>query len=281
MLLQVQEYLRNPKGKLNEDRLQDFVLACLEGVTKQLEPRKERPFSLYMSNAGKPYCQLWMEANAVKGEPRDYNSSMRNLFGYIIEAATILVLQEAGIEIEDKFKKVSLDIGGINIRGEYDVKIDGGIWDIKSASPYSFDNKFGNKGGFSTLLRDDPFGYVAQGYLYGAASGYPFRGWIVVNKSTGEFVFLEVPREDTHIKEAVLEEVDTKIRRLVAKEPFERSYGDIKETFYKKETGNRVLIKACEFCAFKTTCWPGVQALPSIPSKGKHPKEVWYTHIEE
>ena len=32
-----------------------------------------------------------------------------------------------------------------------------------------------------------------QGFLYAEATGYPFGGWIVVNKSSGEIAIVEVP----------------------------------------------------------------------------------------
>ena len=50
-----------------------------------------------------------------------------------------------------------------------DVKIGDKIWDIKSASPWSFENKFGESGGFETLKNDDTiinFPFKCNFFLY-------------------------------------------------------------------------------------------------------------------
>ena len=63
-----------------------------------------------------------------------------------------------------------------------DVKINNKVWDIKSASPWSFTNKFSEDGGgFESLKKDDAFGYIGQGYMYGIADKSDFGGWIVIN----------------------------------------------------------------------------------------------------
>ena len=57
-----------------------------------------------------------------------------------------------------------------NIKGTLDVIIDENgtkkVWDIKSASPYSFDHKFGN--GYDKIKEDDAFGYIVQASVYEA-----------------------------------------------------------------------------------------------------------------
>ena len=58
--------------------------------------------------------------------------------GDLLEAVAIAVMRGAGIEIEKLQEPVSLKIGGIELKGTYDVKINGRVWDIKSASPASF-----------------------------------------------------------------------------------------------------------------------------------------------
>ena len=64
-------------------------------------------------------------------------------------------------------KKLSINLMVDKIEGRQDVEIDEKVWDIKSASPYSFEKKFGEAGGFNEVIRDDSFGYASQGFLYG------------------------------------------------------------------------------------------------------------------
>ena len=80
------------------------------------------------------------------------------------------------------------------------------MWDIKSASPFSYDKKFGKDGGgFEKVADEDVFGYLSQGYLYAEALNKPFGGWIVINKSTGEIQLTAPPSDDTKYKDKALQ----------------------------------------------------------------------------
>ena len=233
-----------------------------------------------MSNIGRPLCQLQMEAQNIKGEGQPYNVKMRNTFGDLIEALSIFVLKSAGVKIEDEQKNVKYKFNGSTIEGRYDVKINKKIWDIKSASPYSFKNKFGEAGGFEAVVKDDAFGYVSQGYLYSESEKLPFGGWIVVNKSTGEWVVCETPLVDEEYKVNAIQTAKNNVHSLKNKEPFKRCYDEIEETFRTKKTGNKVLGMACSFCPYKLPCWgSNLQLLPQQQSQGKNPKWVWYTEV--
>ena len=62
--------------------------------------------------------------------------------------------------------------------------------------------------------------------------------------------------------------------------PFKRNYDAIEETFRGKPTGNKVLGFACSFCPYKLPCGGSkLQLLPQQQSKGKNPKWVWYTEV--
>ena len=109
--------------------------------------------------------------------------------------------------------------------------IDGKIWDIKSASPYSFDKKFGEAGGFSEVARDDSFGYVSQGFLYSESQKKNFGGWIVVNKSTGEWAVCETPASAEEHKEKALNTAKDNYKAIKEGKPFKRCFSDVAETF--------------------------------------------------
>ena len=55
---------------------------------------------------------------------------------------------------------------------------------------------------FEKIHNTDSFGYVTQGYGYGLASDTPFKGWIAVNKSTGQIAVAEAPSNDEYKEKA-------------------------------------------------------------------------------
>ena len=267
--------------KISDDIIEEFGEACKEAFKKQFTEKRKKKFTYRMSNIGKPLCQLKMEKNGVEGDSIPYNAKMRHLFGDLIEASAVAIMKSAGVQIEDTQKKVSHNFNGDKINGTLDVKIDGKVWDIKSASPYAFESKFGENGGFDAVIKEDSFGYATQGYLYGEADKASFGGWIVVNKSTGEWCVTETPLEDTEHKERALSTAKTNIKKLKNNEPFERCFEDKEEHFYKKPTGNRVLGFVCSYCSYKRKCWgDNLQYLPQQQSQGKNPKWLWYTKVD-
>jgi len=284
ILLKVQKYLDNVSKnpvQLDKQLVQEFGEACKNALLKQFEEVRRDKFEVRMSNAGRPLCQLQMEAKGIKGEGQPYNVKMRNTFGDIIEALAIFVMKSSGIEVTNEQKKVKYNFNGDSIEGRQDVEIDGKIWDIKSASPYSFEKKFGESGGFNEVVREDSFGYASQGFLYGESQGKDFGGWIAINKSTGEWVVCETPPAVDEYKNKALKSAEDNFKSLKEGKPFKRCYDDVAETFRSKPTGNRVLGFVCSYCPYKLPCWgrDKLQLLPQQQSKGKNPKWVWYTSV--
>ena len=284
ILLKVQQYLDNVSKnpvKLDKQLVQEFGEACKNALLKQFEETRRDKFETRMSNIGRPLCQLQMEAKGIKGEGQPYNVKMRNTFGDIIEALAIFVMKSSGIKITNEQKKVNYKFNGDSIEGRQDVEIDGKIWDIKSASPYSFEKKFGEAGGFNEVVREDSFGYASQGFLYGESQDKDFGGWIAINKSTGEWTVCETPPAVDEHKKKALKSAEDNFIALKEGKPFKRCYDDIAETFRSKPTGNRVLGFVCSYCPYKLPCWgrDKLQLLPQQQSKGKNPKWVWYTSV--
>ena len=283
ILHKVQLYLSKATKEpvdISDKLVEEFGEACKSALRKQFAEERRSGFKPRMSNVGRPLCQLQMEAQNIKGEGQPYNVKMRNTFGDLIEALSIFVLKSAGVKIEDEQKNVKYKFNGSAIEGRYDVKINKKIWDIKSASPYSFKNKFGEAGGFEAVAKDDAFGYISQGYLYSESEKLPFGGWIVINKSTGEWAVCETPLLDGEYKVNAIQTAKNNIHSLEKKEPFKRCYDEIEETFRTKKTGNKVLGMTCSFCPYKLPCWGSkLQLLPQQQSQGKNPKWVWYTEV--
>ena len=162
-----------------EKLIEEFGEACKNAIKKLFTDKRENKFSIRASNVGRPLCQLQMEKNEVKGESVSYNTKMRNLLGDLIEATAVLVLKSSGVEVKNEQKRVKYNLSDkSHIDGQFDVEIDNKIWDIKSASPFAFEHKF--KNGFESVVADDNFGYLSQGYLYATADNKKFGGWIAI-----------------------------------------------------------------------------------------------------
>ncbi len=260
----------------------EFTDACNTAIKDKFNgPRTKRKFSINMSSIGKPLCQLQAEKYNFPKETNEYNTLTRFLWGDISEAYIMFLMRNAGIEIQSEQQKVTLKIGGIEIRGILDIEIDGKIWDIKSASDFAFNNKFGDRGGFLKILEDDNFGYIPQLYLYSEATGKPVGGWIVLNKNNGKLTVLEFPQYDKQYRMKSLDAVHDKIIALTSDAPFEKCFKPIEEIYYQKKTGNMVLPMVCSFCQFKRHCWPDAEYLPSPVSTAKNKPWKFYTHISE
>ena len=283
ILLKVQQYLDTvSKGpvKLDKRLVQEFGEACKNALLRQFEEERRDKFELRMSNVGRPLCQLQMEAKGIKGEGQPYNVRMRNTFGDLIEALALFIMKSAGVDIKNEQKKVTYKFDKYKIEGKQDVEIDEKIWDIKSASPYSFEKKFGEEGGFLEVVKEDSFGYASQGFLYGESQNKKFGGWIAINKSTGEWTVCETPAMIEPHKTEALKKAKDNLKALKDKVPFKKQYDDIAETFRGKPTGNRVLGFVCSYCPYKLPCWGSkLQLLQQQQSKGKNPKWVWYTEV--
>jgi len=247
-------------------------------LKKQFREGNRKQFYLRMSNLGRPTCQLWHQKNKPEAaEDKPYDFLMRMLLGDAIEVLALFILKAAGVNVEDSSGKVNMNLDGLEINGEYDLVIDGKVWDIKSASPYSFQSKFKS---FEAMAEGDSFGYVAQGYGYARASGKPFGGWIAVNKSTGEWAFVEAPDDPEKVKEVEQNMISTK-QYIEQDKPFERCFQDQPEYFRGKPTGNRTVPINCQFCDFKHTCWPNLQYKPQAKSQAKSPKWIYYSEYTE
>lgn len=259
--------------------LDSFAIAARNAMEKHFMDGKD-DFTLRMSNVGKPSCQLQLQAQGAKPEERTYDFKMRMIMGDLMEATLIALMEASGIEIKSKHEKVSYKIDDTVINGEYDIELEDGIWDIKTASPFAFEHKFNSTTAYERIKSNDSFGYVAQGTGYGMASGKPFKGWIALNKSTGEIAFADAI-DSSQEKDEVNEKIRDAIVATNGSKPFERQFSDVPEVFYKKETGNRTLCMECSWCDYKHHCWDNLEFRRQLPSKGKNPKFVWYTYITD
>ena len=231
---------------------------------------KRDGFRLRMSNVGRPTCQLWFEKNhPEKALPKPTTFVMNMMLGDIVESVFKALLTEAGVSYEDN-SKVTLKLEDDEISGEYDLVIDDAVDDVKSASDWSYRNKFAS---YETLAQGDSFGYVSQLAGYARAADKKAGGWWVVNKANGEFKYVKA---NIHLDEEI-----SKIQNtvdVIKDNTFKRCFEPVPETWRGKETGNMVLNDNCRFCSYKYACFPTLQEKPAKFSQAKEPRMVSYVH---
>jgi len=274
-LHQFMENASNGKSKFSDETVAQVGKDVMDAVKRQFGSSKPRgDFRLRMSNIGRPACQLWYDKNKPElALPFPTTFIMNMMLGDIVEAVFKGLLKEAGVKYEDS-EEVTLNLPNADIKGTYDVVIDGSVDDIKSSSQWSYNNKFDS---YASLKEMDGFGYIAQLAGYAKASGKKAGGWWVVNKANGDFKY--VPATGLDVDDE-LDYVNAKIKKLNNNE-FNRCFEPINETFRGKETGNTVLNTHCTFCSYRYDCWKNIKELPAVMSQAKSPKIVSYIDIKE
>ena len=260
---------------LPDQVVEEFGEQLKQAVIKQFTPR-DPEFKLRPSNLGRPLCVLQREKESTKAPPMPYNHVIRMLMGDCVEAIMRLLLSTAGVNVTSDGDRVKMDISGVTITGESDIDIDGKVYDIKSCSPWAFTNKWAE--GYHGLKADDAFGYVGQLYAYADAQKKKPGGWIVVDKSSGELMVVEV--DDTSVEASDIRgDRKRKVGAIKNNAPFRRGFEPFDEFFRRKPTGDQILHKTCGFCSFKKECWPQAVYRPSKMSSpdAKKPTHKWFT----
>ena len=230
---------------------------------------KRGDFRIRMSNVGRPTCQLWYEKNKPEvALPFPTTFIMNMMLGDIVEAVFKGLLKEAGVQYEDS-KTVHLDVGDDSIRGSYDIVINDAVDDIKSASDWSYRNKFES---YDTLASGDGFGYVGQLAGYAKASGKKVGGWWVVNKANGAFKYVPATGLDLDAEVKKIEDTVATVKE----NRFEKCFEPVPEKFRGKETGNQVLNAGCRFCSYRFDCWSELTERQAVKSQAKNPPMVSY-----
>lgn len=229
--------------KVSEESLDVFATKCKQLIKHSLESAgTKREPTLRMSNLGVPDRKLYYlltlkeDSDTQEFQPPDL---IKFLYGHIVEELLLLLVKEAGHLVTDEQEEISID----GVLGHRDCKIDNVPIDIKSASKFSF-AKF-NTG---SLVKNDPFGYIAQISGYVQAKGDKEGGFLAINKESGEICLLlidsmdmiNIPKRIQHIREVLSKDV-----------PPEKCYPD--EPY--GASGNRGLNKNCSMCHFKKRCW--------------------------
>lgn len=264
------------KAAFSEDLIQEFGERCKQVLRDSFieKEQTQRKFYLRMSNIGRPLRQLMLDkVNGSTFKPTK-EFKLKSTIGHLYEAFMFALLKASQVQVDDHDKKVKMEVLGYDIPGTYDIKIDGKIYDVKTASPYSYDNKFSS---IENLRDGDAFGYFAQGFGYSFADDAPFGGWIAINKVTGEYKVLDIPEHQyAELADSYKKEIYDKVKHVTSSDVIPPCTGVVDEFFSKKPTGNRILNRDCEWCNHKESCHANLQVAPEAFSKAKEPKLKYY-----
>ena len=255
---------------MSETTINQVAADISDALKRQFGGENKRgDFRIRMSNVGRPTCQLWYEKNKPEvALPFPTTFIMNMMLGDIVEAVFKGLLKEAGVRYEDS-KTVHLDVGDDSIRGSYDIVINDAVDDIKSASDWSYRNKFES---YDTLASGDGFGYIGQLAGYSKASGKRAGGWWVVNKANGNIKYVPADTLDMEEEITILNKtVDT-----VESNEFKRCFSPVPETFRGKATGNTILNDSCKFCDYRFSCFETLKETESRVSQAKNKPTVAY-----
>jgi len=258
-----------------DDAIIDLVARDVRDAMARQFSGGKRTFRIRMSNLGRKKCQLWFDKNRPEAKLDDSPFFLINMMlGDIVEAVFKGLLRASKVEFEDS-EHTTLETKRKKVEGTYDLVLNGKVDDIKSASSWSYDNKFVD---FETLRSKDSFGYVAQLVGYAKARGVPVGGWWVINKANGNFKYVGA---DTVDMDEELKKIDETIDYLEDDKPFERCYEPVEETYYGKPSGNKKLGIECSFCNYRETCWDNLQVLPSKVSRSANPPLINYVELAD
>ena len=246
---------------------EEFIESVAASIQKQFSRPSDKS-GIRMSGLGRPLCQQQHEIAGDK-EMMDYTTFMRFIFGDMIESLAVLAMRMSGVEIVDLQKKVELELDDdIKISGTLDIIIDDGsgpkVWDIKSASDYSFNHKFGAFGGYEKIKEDDTFGYVMQGYLYSTAVG---------------LIMCPAPDDQEQDRKQYIADAKARAKYLLSNKPFRKEFQPEKEMHKGEPTGNMLMPRTCSFCGHKSKCWPKAKFAPKATSRAQSRPGTWYTKL--
>jgi len=236
---------KETKGNIQQiaDRIGEEVS---EAVVDALTPR-EKKTGLRMSGIGRCERAQWYQYKGYDAEEIEGQVYLTFLQGHILEAVLLGLVELAGHSVTGKQKKHKVE--GIN--GSQDCYIDGELVDVKTASAWSYDNKFTEDG-----IKDDMFGYIKQLSGYGKTE----------DRDTGYFLAFNKNKSTLKLcKQELEQDVDKFIVQL--KDKMEQDKPPMRlanATTLVKKTGEEKLCMSCSFCGYKDICFNNsLQARPT------------------
>ena len=163
---------RDYKGNL-EKVAKEVGQEVTDAFITAFSPRDSKT-NLRMSGIGRCERAQWYGIHGHEEEKPEGYVYLTFLTGHIMEAVILGVAEMAGHKVEGKQQKHTVE--GVN--GSQDCIIDGELVDVKTASTWSYDNKFASDG-----VKGDTFGYVKQLSAYGKTDDRDSGYFLVFNKN--------------------------------------------------------------------------------------------------
>jgi len=231
---------------------------------------KGEPKTLRMSNLGKGMRALYYDLKEENPPNQIYSAEnrVRFLIGDLLEQLFIFFIKEAGHELSSE--QLELEIDGV--LGHPDGVVDGVPLDIKTASTYSYRDKFAN-GNLLLNPDSDSFGYVGQISAYAQALGAKQAAFLAIDKQHGDWCVLEVDEMDMINASDRIADVR---HHLDNDELPERCYEPVTH-----KNGNIELNKNCFWCRHKHECHSDANDGQGIRTFQYSNKKVDFIHIEK
>jgi len=212
-----------------------------EALVNALTPRENKK-GLRMSGIGKCERSQWYNQHDYEQEPISGQVYLTFLQGHILEAVLLGLVELSGHEVTGKQDKHTIH----DINGSQDCEIDGELVDVKTASNWSFTNKFKDDG-----INEDSFGYIKQLSAYGKGEDRDTGYFLAFNKNNSTLKMCEQKLE---------KDVDTYIADLKGKmelsEPPMRLADATKVEKHRAGGQSIKLNMTCAFCGHKKHCFP-------------------------
>ncbi len=215
-------------------------------IEQAFEPYEDKR-TLRMSGIGRCERAQWYNVKGYTAEEINGEVYLTFLQGHILEAVLLGLVKLSGHSVTEQQKKHEVE----GIHGSQDCTIDGELVDVKTASAWSWDNKFAEDG-----IKDDAFGYIKQLSAYGKTAGKEEGYFLAFNKNKSTLKLCKQELENdidkfiVQLKEKM--ELDTPPMRLA------------NATTVNKKTGQERLCMTCSFCGYKDECFNhNLQAKPT------------------
>ena len=218
-----------------------------DAIKDAFTPREDNK-GLRMSGIGRCERAQWYSYKGHTPEPIKGDVYLTFLQGHVLEAVLVALIKLSGHTVTDQQKKHTIE----GVHGSQDCTIDGELVDIKTASAWSWENKFKESG-----IADDAFGYIKQLSAYGKED----------KRKKGYFLALNKNKSTLNLCEQELEQdIDTYIVDLKAKMESDTPPMRLANaTTWNKAKTEEKLCMTCAFCGFKEDCFGSLEARP-IPS---------------
>lgn len=231
--------------------IEQFGEECKDALRAAVSPVGDRS-GLRLSAIGKPARKLWQSVYAVRGLAVDGPTYIKFLYGHLTEAMVIAMARLAGHEVTDQQKEVEVE----GVKGHIDGRLDGVLFDVKSASSYGF-----KKFRYNKLHESDDFGYIDQIKAYACAEGDTKYGWLAMDKQNGTLAWLQYDESKLNAPYAQAVNWDAAERVRDIKKMLG---GPLPSHCHKPvpdgKSGNEKLVSGCVYCDFREVCWPDAVA---------------------